>query len=437
MFQLCRAGGQLTDQQRWIEERWRRARALAAFVDLDRRVDSSRGEIAVVATLADCAQTVVAYRTSDWRIWPRPVSPRELVGGFTGTIVEDLKVISFPAVGPDVTSIVVRFGHFGDDDATEVELPVDRARTRPYERRSVRAPEALDGDGVVVQAVSAAVGLLGATIEMEVSYENPTVAGVSLAPAIGHTPRLDVTGAGPLWREWFPPRVASTAAFTASAPTSTPGVRRVTGRGSATGQITARRTGNGVRESKPPPSLGWRVRALPDEEELARYGVQGGGGPIGPALKQHWALRFEPPPDGATALELLVDDLFVFRIGPSDVVAVPAPKPDETVDLAGRSLTCGAERVELLRWEPRSEGLASLVIAPSPTELWPDVRVVAGASSATLYLERMPDGRFVGGLPAAYDAIFAGNEVSLALRAVGRRLDLPPITMTLTAPGSS
>lgn len=437
-FQLCAGGGQLTDQQRWIEERWRRARALGAFVDLDRRVDTSRGEIAVVATLADFTQTVVVYRGSESRIWPRAVSPRELVGAANGTIIEDLQVISFPAVGPDVTAIVVRFGHFGDNDTTDVELPVDPARTRPYERRSVRAAEPLDVDGVAVQAVSAAVGLLGATIEMEVSSEDPTVAGASLAPVMGPTPPLDVTGTGPLWREWFPPRVASTAAltsaFTASTPTSTPGVRRVTARGSATGQITATRTGRVVPESKPP-SAGWQVRALPGGEELVTYGFAGGGGSIGPTLKQHWALRFEPPPDGATALELLVDDLFVFRTGRSEVVAVPPPKPDQTVDLAGHSLTCGAERVELLRWEPRREGLASLVIAPSSTELWPDVRVVAGASSASLHLERMPDGRFVGGLPAAYDALFGDNEVSLALRAVGSRLRLPPITLTLTAPG--
>jgi hypothetical protein len=175
------------------------------------------------------------------------------------------------------------------------------------------------------------------------------------------------------------------------------------------------------------------VRAIPGDEELGTHGLHGGGGPIGRTLEQHWALRFDPPPDGATGLELLVDGLFVFRTGASDIVAVPAPQRDEAVDLLGYSLVCGSERVELLRWEPRREGVPSLVIAPVPSDCRPDVRVVSGASSASLWLERTPDGRYVGGLPSTYDALFDGDEVCLALRSVGRRVDISPITLALSS----
>jgi hypothetical protein len=358
----------LAEHQARARQRLQRARAVGAIVEFERTVPLESGRVRVVGTLADATQTVLLYQSPEHpMLWPRAVGPPSLIGGASGTIVDDVRVAQLPAVDVDVTTIVVSFDT-PEGEAVEVELPVDRSRARPFERRAHDLPSTVVVEGVTVRVMGAAVGLLTATIDLEVTSEDVEVAGVVLGRRMSRHPHPHRrAGAGPLWREWHPPS-GGTPAWASLRLGRFParGIAGATVRSSAIATATSISAGQEAPRWREPPPPGWRVRGLPGRELLAVQGMQGSGGPVPDSVSEQWTLRFDPPATTVRALELALDELLVYRTAPSEFVSVPPPTADHPVDLGGFVLSCGAERFRLLRWEPIEQGSFTLVLAGVP-----------------------------------------------------------------------
>jgi hypothetical protein len=431
------------EHQRRAETAWRRAEQLGAVLEVGRTIQVGDEVVEVMATLADATQTVVAYRaTVGSDLFPTPVDPP---GGASGRAMGDLLVAHLPPA--EGSMVLVNFGDF-DDDGHEVELPIDRARTRPYERQAVSLPPPLTTDGARVAIRGAVAGLLMAAIDLEVTSEDPAVTAAALGShgSLPHPHRR--AGLGALWRDWFPPPQPVRAR---TEPNDAEGTRgadlpesswqvQVRFAASATAKTQFTRALKGQRSAPAPaPPRPWEVRTRPGRQVLAIQGWGGRGGPAPEALFMRTTLQFDSPPDEASALELIFHELFIFRRGSGDLVEVPGPRSGDAVDLRGRSLTCGSERIDLIRWEPRVLGGPQLVVRPSHSGLWPDIRVVADNASVSLWLRPNGEGELAGGLPGLYDPLFpADGEVILGLRMLGAKATLPPIAMPLApAPASS
>jgi hypothetical protein len=181
------------------------------------------------------------------------------------------------------------------------------------------------------------------------------------------------------------------------------------------------------------------VRSLPDGEPLVRHGSAGQGGPIRDSLQEGYTLRFDLPPEDATGIELSLDDLVVFCTCGNKVVQVPAPSLDGPVDLAGISLGCGDDSADLIRWEPPNYSTATpRLFVRSPAKSWPDIRVLVGDRSVTLWMRPTIEGTLEGGLPGMYLSAFVGSdELSLGLRMLGHQLSVDPIGIGLTSAGDT
>lgn len=426
---------QFGDHQRRAEEAWYRAERLGAFLEVGRTVQVGDEVVEVVATLADATQTVVVYRApAGSHLFPSPVDP---LGGASGGVMGDLLVAHLPPAGG--STVLVNFGDFHDDDH-EIELPIDRARTRLYERHAATLPPPLKADGAGVAIRGAAVGLLMATIDLEITSDDPALTAATLGSRgpLPHPHRR--AGSGPLWRDWFPPAERLPArSQTARDETTGPGrpgsSRQVEVRfeASATAMTRSARAREGKRPAPAPvPSRPWKVRALPGVQVLALQGASTQGGPIPNALSMNTTLRFDPPRDVTSALELILNELFIFRRCRGDLVEVPGPRPGEAVDLRGRSLACGSERIDLIRWETGAQGNPQLVVRPSRPGLWPDLRVVADDASVSLWLRPTAEEEFIGGLPGMYDPLFAADaQITLGMRMLGGKATVPPMTIPL------
>ncbi|MGH9011185.1 MAG: hypothetical protein ACRDYF_15235 [Acidimicrobiia bacterium] len=423
------------ERQRRAEEVWRQAEGLGAFLEVGQNIQVGDEVVEVVATLADVTQTVVVYRApagSD--LFPSPLFAE---GGASGGVMGDLLVAHLPPA--EGLTVLVDFGRF-DRGSHEVELPIDRARTRPYERRSTSLPAPLMSDGARVAIRGAAVGLLEGTIDLEITSDDPALVAATLGSRslLPHPHRR--AGSGPLWRDWFPPPEPTPTPTQPSddddetgdpepSGSSRPLRRRLGASATATARFTPLPEGQQSAPTPAPPTPG-HLLALPSRQVLAIHGWSSGGGPIPETLSLDAILRFDPPPSDASAVELVLDKLIIFRHCDAQLVEVPGPRPGEPVDLGGRSLICGSDRIELVRWEPSEHGRSRLVVRPSRPELWPDVRVVAGSTSASLWLRPTAEGELAGGLPGMYDPLFPAREpVTLGLRMLGRKANIPPVTV--------
>ena len=420
----------MADWQRRAEEAWRRARGVGAFLEVGRSIQVGDELVEVVATLADATQTVVAYRAppgSD--LMPSPVDPP---GGAAGRVMGDLLVSHMPPA--EGSAVLVNFGDFGEEEY-EVELPIDRARTRPYERQAVSLPGPFTTDGAQLAIRGATVGLLMATVELEVTSDNPAMTAAAIGSGgIVPQPHRQV-GPGPLWREWFPPSEPLPARTETGDDTGgSPWRVEVRFGASTTAEIRHTTTPGRrwtPRAPAPPPPRPWQVRALPGGQALAMQGSSGRGGPVPETLAMATTLQFDPPLDEASEVELVLNELFIFHRCDKEPLGVPGPRPGEVVDLHGHSLGCGSRQIELVRWETDVVGQPQLVVQ-SDSRLWPDVRVVAENASASLWLRPGGDSELVGGLPGIYGPLFAGGQVVLGLRMLGVRADLPAITIPLS-----
>ncbi|HKY74996.1 MAG TPA: hypothetical protein VJS45_02570 [Acidimicrobiia bacterium] len=391
--------------------------------------------VEVVATLADSTQTVVAYRapaTSD--LFPSPV---ELMGGCSGgRVLDDLLVAHLPPA--EGSGLLVDFGRrTSDHDSYELELPIDRMRTRPYERWLVAVPAPTMTGGVRVEIVDAAVGLLMTTVKLEITADDPAVVAARLGPLAFLPSPYREAGSGPLWREWIPrPEPTRPASPVGDEAGSRSGAVRAEMRAeaSATARFTKLPPGAAQRApapARPDPAV---LVALPRGEVCARQGASERPGATADRLSVRTELQFDAPSDDASQLELRLNELVVFRRCEADPVDVPAPRADEVVNLSGRHLRCGPDTVELLRWVPDDHGTPRLVVRPVQAGLWPDIRIVAGNASVSLWLHPGDnDDELTAGLPGRYRQLFPPNQrVTIGLRMVGRRADIPPITLPLT-----
>ena len=356
-------------------------------------------------------------------------------------MLDGVRLAAFPAVDPDVASIIVSVESIGGDNPVELALPVDRSRARPHERLAIHLPEPVAIDDVLVRVVGAAVGLLVASIDIEVTTENQAVAAVSLGLRMSRFthPRRSA-GSGPLWRDWHPPEAeySTTGTLTSASGRDRAGAGSVRGvAGSAWPDAIATRASEASQRGAwtAPPRAGWRVRAVPAYEELGVDCLHTPGGPVAEAVSERWTLRFDTPLAATDALDLDLEELFVFRTGTTEFVSVPAPQPDGPVDLTQFVLSCGSERVNLIRWEAIERRGFALLLSAAPSAR-PDVRVDADDSTASLWLSPSAGPTLVAALPESYAELFARNEIPLAVRMVGKALEVPVITVPLAAVGS-
>lgn len=425
------------EPQRRADEAWRRAQRLGAFVEVGRTFRFGDDTVEVVATLADSTQTVVAYRAPDTSdLFPSPV---DLLGGCSGgRVMGDLLVAHLPPAAGSV--LLVDFGRrSGDQDSYEVMLPIDRVRTRPFERRVAELPAPIIADGVRVAVTDATVGLLMATVKLDLTGDDPAIVAARLGPRAFLPSPYREAGSGPLWREWVPRPQPTTA-------TRSLADEQVGGRsGTVRAEMRARASAT-ARFTKLPPGAE-RPVPTPDPPDPAELTALPGGrcapqgrserpGAVPAGLSVRTELQFDPPPDDASQLELRLNDLVVFRRCDSDPLDVPAPRPGDVVNLPDRHLRCGPESVELLRWVPDDVGTPRLIVRPVPAGLWPDIRIVAEDASVSLWLHPVDNSgghELACGLPGMYRRLFpAAGHITIALRMLGHRAAVPPITILLS-----
>src|SRR5437588_11363807 len=165
---MC-AGDPVTDNHSIREARsaelFDRAEARGALLELDPPVRV--GDIEILATLADATQTAIVYRApTGARAIPRAVAPRDLKGGSTGGRLGEYQIAHMPPIGGQHSTITGSFGR--PPDRTEVALPLDRRLSAPYERHGMVSGMSKTVDGVTIRILGAAVGLLMATVDVEV-----------------------------------------------------------------------------------------------------------------------------------------------------------------------------------------------------------------------------------------------------------------------------
>ncbi len=358
-------------------------------------------------------------------------------------MIDGLRMMQFPPVEPDVTSIVVRFGDlFEEEGGVHVELPIDRARTRSFEQTSTAASEPIDVGGLAVRLRGAAVGVLLGTVDIQVMSDEPNVVGASLGrrvPTFSGQARF-----GPLWRDWRPPGwglatgSVNSDGETSAGSTGTSAVRHLRLSSTATAYASASSTPPAAAgSSAEPPTFGWRVRSVPGSEELV---TEGGrlGGEVTSSWSEPWRLWFNPPLEGANGLEVMLDEFFIFRTGPSPIMAVPGPRRGHVVDLSAHVLRCGDEHIELSRWDPAEEdNTARLVLSPTVADRLPDLREVSDDSSVSLWWDvglygsivRRPEGGIAATL--VQNKYFSRDEVRLGVRVVGTRAEVPSQAISL------
>lgn len=382
----------------------------------------------IVKTYADCAITAVFCR-SDWRTYPRILDPIEIAGG-SGGIVGDLRVSLHGPIEPDRDRIKVSFEGFAPWDEG-VRIPVDRARTAPFDRYLSGAPPHREFEGVTAKVVDVRVGLLRTSLELHVQATDRDI----LALQLDRSPFRPYVQSGPgdagLWRDWH----------ALALPTQHTERREKRGRVTATAsaslsmgfrRLTPEEIAAQPPRKDPPPE--WSATAQPGAISLAMQGASGQGGEPPEVAEIRPTLYCAALPESATSIDLSLDRLWAYRYDHARAV-VPAPRSDRPADLSGITLDGATCRVRLLRWESTEREFA-LTATCDPPENWPDVRVMAGASSASLWTAPPEDDdelRF--GLPLSYSPLFEGDRVELALRMVARRVTPITFHLPLTAAG--
>lgn len=381
------------------------------------------GEAEIVKTYADCAVTAVFFRKPPRTIgFPHILEP--FGGGAGGRQVGDQSVLECDPVEPARTHIIIGSDAMPpwSDEGPRLSLPVDRARTAPFDRfLSGVAPE-IEQDGIRSRVSAVNAGLLRTTADVHAEAIDPTILALELTNHFRPLRHLGGPGPAELWAEWHPPSSSFEQKVIKK------DGRTVVSVGSTITATARRLTPEELKErplprNRPPE---WVATAQPGARPLAMHGAQGGGRPPGNRASFDMTLHFDPPGD-AGSIDLSLDRLWAARY---DYATVTVPSPDRTSDvkLDGIVIEGRTCRIALTHWEPSERGFA-LHATCDPPDVWPDVRIVAEGVSTSLWTSPPEDGIFRGGLPLSHAQLFTGPSVLLALRMVLRTV--PPIRFHL------
>jgi hypothetical protein len=412
-----------------------------AFVEVGRTVEIDGHRIEILRTLADCIGTTLYFRSDrDSRLTPRPVWPPEITGNW-GAHGGDIMEAGFDPVLPDRNEIKVVFGSFMDNRYADspITIPVDRERTARFERRlGEPRPPAVETDGIAIEVTNARVGVLRGVVDLLLTARDESI----LACEIGWPHRVHAPpgpGSSALWADW-PPRESIV-----QQPKTTRGPGGMTTVSmsqsiSVTGvALRARSRPPGPERPSPPqPQNPVVVRTMPEGTLLGGVGAHRTSERLLlPTLEARATATHDPPGPEASGVELALSGLYLFRFASGEIITVSSPRTDAEVDLTGTIFETDHGPVELLRWEPGYNVIPTLVVrTPSPW-WWPDIRVIHGEESVSLWMHPGMDGTVTGGLPQMYEAAFQDPAgVRLALRLLGRPAPEVRIPIALSPPGS-
>jgi hypothetical protein len=406
------------EMERRASERWKSAERIGAFLDVGTTFRVGATEVEIVRTMADCATTGVFYRTSGAeRVDAWPVWPIELLGGVSGTFLDDLQVCTFNPVMPHRKRIILSFPRTrGHPAAPIASVPVDRARTLQFDRYLGSPVPPVEGGGIRGEILDARAGVLDSVVELLLEAMDPEILAVILGEPHKAVFPHPQTGPGPqaLWREWQPPAEWVIAAESklrekGLAPLETVGTEVV---------------------DFPDP---WSLVALPTGNALAESGTESDGYT---ATTRFDRFRVEAPPPEAEALQLTVRQLYTFRYAGGVPLSIPSPRPEEAVDLRGLGVNWPGGELEFLAWNPAPDGGATLLMSVTPG-WWPDLRVLVEDASFSLWMSLGSGGRMRGHYSRLYRSIYERSDsLELALRLVGRLADPLTLTIPLAPPGT-
>ena len=409
-----------------------------AFVHVNRFYDVGETRLEVLRTLADSTGTRIYYRGDDrQRLVPRAISPPEIVGKMSaggGDVIE----AEFGPVRPDRKEIRIAFvGRYGEEPrASEaITMPVDRDRTARFDRElEGSAPPPAHVDGVEVAVTGVRIGVLAGDAQLVIRGDERTLACDMGWPHHLFLPSRD---GDPLWSDWHPDdgstRIEQTTRPDGTVTLSMSNSVTVT----ASLQRDAAHKRPPTRELPPEPPPPVSVRTLPDRVAMSNAGAHLQRGRMHPPIEMHAVVTFAPPPREAAGLELNISGLYLFRPATSKTLTVPTPRRGEDLDLHGYQFETEHGDVVLVRWEAGFNELPTLVVRP-PSPFWyPDVRVIYGDASASLWMRPGLGGTVIGGLPAMYREAFGDPAgVRLGLRVLGKPAARTRIELPLSVPAA-
>lgn len=406
-----------------------------AYVEIGRILEINGHEIEIIKSLADCIGTMVYYRAPRMSgINITPLSPPEIIGGW-GAHGGDVIQAVFEPVQPHRDEIELRFGPRHAAGGVRATVPVDRRRTARMERYLADPrPPVVETDGVAIEATAARVGVLHGVVDMTITTLDESILTLEMGwPHRTHIRR----GPGPeaFWNEWYP-RESEVQETRTLEPDGT-----MTVSVSQSISVTAvARRGGPLRRTlpdppRPPPPV--RVVATPGGEPLEGSGSTHAKGRVPEPPRTFADVTHDPPPPEASGIEVSLSGLYLCRFGSDRIVTVPNPTPGNETDLIDAGFDIPGGRVELIRWDPGYDVIPNLVIRTPSPRWWPDIRILHGDQSVSLWMRPGLDGTVVGGLPRMYEAAFQNpGGVRIALRMVGRPATEILIPIAWTAPGS-
>jgi len=344
-----------------------------------------------------------------------------------------------PAIEGDEVVLVFRARPFDERvpaSSEPIVLPLDRARTAPYERVASGLPTD-EVPGVRISVLRAHVGITMTTVDIVIEGTDPTDLLVSTGEQarlhMGTPPGARRQGPDAFWKNWVPDASGSvTQTVSRSGSSMSVSLKAFTG---------ATFTGRPAT-SPPPPPTGpqpldeepFAIRSLPAGQELESQGSSSNRSAGVPGTFH--GLRFDAPSVDASSLELSVAGVYRFRYGGDEVLRLPGPTRGDVVDLRGQGFDWHGERIELLEWRRRLQGNSTsydLWLRCSDPRLMPDVRVLLDDESTSLRMVPYDDGIHRGGRVPSFNALMERDEVPLALRMVGVPSDPMRLTIPLTA----
>jgi hypothetical protein len=204
---------------------------------------------------------------------------------------------------------------------------------------------------------------------------------------------------------------------------------RITVTAAAEVTLTARRLTAEELAKLPPPRErppDWRAWALPGREPLTVQGGSGRGGPPPERPRIEPILYFDAPPESSEAVELALEQLWAYRFAGAHAT-IPSPQEQRSISLEGTALEGAGCRVNLQRWDPVGPNGFRLTARCDPPDAWPDLRILQGQTSVSLWCEPPYEGEVSAGLPLNHAALFDRPTVEIALRMAAHRVE--PVTL--------
>ena len=342
----------------------------------------------------------------------------------------------FKPVLPHRKEIKVVFGWVGGDSPEAVTVPVDRERTSRRDRQLIEPrPEVVHTDGLVIEVIDGRIGILSGRIDLLIRSRDESIQACDFGWPHG-IHRGAPPDDRPLWNDWRPE-----AGFH-QATKSIVG-DQVTVSMSSSFSVTARKRPAGSprqplqqRRRPPRPPAPITIQQLPDHAEVPHPRATPRSESRRPVYELHADVDFSPPSERADGLELIISGLYVFRSTGDEIKLIPLPAPGEDLALSGIAFATDDGPVELLRWEVGHNEIPTLVVRPPSPLAYPDIRVLHGNASASLWMRPGHDGTITGGLPAMYREAFEGSHVRLGLRLLGRPAPTARIAIALSHIGS-